>query len=435
MTVFDDIVPVLTRIIQPQAEKLLAYRPLLINRDLNGRVRLIVDESLEHDQAARELFETIARQLERELGPHAYASAHAILWEGEDQSYQDGGVKFELDGCPNVFILDRQAVESDWANVRDIAEHPPRVVFYSVKGGVGRSTSLAAAAWQLAESGKRVLVFDMDLESPGLSSAILPENRRPKFGIADWLVEDLVNNGDALLRDMVATSPLSREGEVAVVAAHGAGIDEYLSKLGRVWMPKVAKDGQRQTWQLRLARLMDTLIEQHEPDIVLIDSRSGIDEVAAACLTGVGATQILLFAAGGEQTWNGYRMIFRYWRRTNAIRHVRERLQIVGAMIPESDRFAYLDGLRDDAWALFADEVYDEIPPAIGPGAEGLWNFDRSDATAPHFPRNVLWHRGLAGLPNLHGGLGDLSPAEITAVFGDVIETVVRLVGGFREAE
>lgn len=42
------------------------------------------------------------------------------------------------------------------------------VTFYSFKGGTGRTMALANVAWILAESGQRVLVADWDLESPGL---------------------------------------------------------------------------------------------------------------------------------------------------------------------------------------------------------------------------------------------------------------------------
>jgi cellulose biosynthesis protein BcsQ len=42
------------------------------------------------------------------------------------------------------------------------------VTFYSFKGGTGRTMALANVAWILAANGRRVLVADWDLESPGL---------------------------------------------------------------------------------------------------------------------------------------------------------------------------------------------------------------------------------------------------------------------------
>ena len=42
------------------------------------------------------------------------------------------------------------------------------VTFYSYKGGVGRSMSLANIAFELAKRNKKILMVDWDLEAPGL---------------------------------------------------------------------------------------------------------------------------------------------------------------------------------------------------------------------------------------------------------------------------
>ena len=48
------------------------------------------------------------------------------------------------------------------------------VTFYSLQGGTGRTMALANVAWILAANGKRVLVADWDLESPGLHKFFQP---------------------------------------------------------------------------------------------------------------------------------------------------------------------------------------------------------------------------------------------------------------------
>src|SRR3954468_1745333 len=54
-------------------------------------------------------------------------------------------------------------------------DHAGKVVtFYSYKGGTGRTMALANVAWILAANGKRVLVADWDLESPGLPRFFRP---------------------------------------------------------------------------------------------------------------------------------------------------------------------------------------------------------------------------------------------------------------------
>jgi cellulose biosynthesis protein BcsQ/tetratricopeptide (TPR) repeat protein len=48
------------------------------------------------------------------------------------------------------------------------------VTFYSYKGGTGRTMAMANTAWILAQSGKKVLAVDWDLESPGLHNFFHP---------------------------------------------------------------------------------------------------------------------------------------------------------------------------------------------------------------------------------------------------------------------
>ncbi len=48
------------------------------------------------------------------------------------------------------------------------------ITFYSYKGGTGRTMALANTAWILASRGRRVLVVDWDLEAPGLDRFLHP---------------------------------------------------------------------------------------------------------------------------------------------------------------------------------------------------------------------------------------------------------------------
>jgi hypothetical protein len=426
MTTFDEILPKLGSLFARYKDALSASSPIYLNRDLNGRVRLVIDEKVRTDASISSALAAIVQSMPTLLGPHAYPPEQALLWESDIGSVIQGQIVFELADCQNVFVIDRLALEESWSQISAVSAAPPRIVFYSIKGGVGRSTALAVTAWALAEQGKRVMVLDLDLESPGLSSSLLGVDRRPAYGIADWLVEDLVDNGDFVARGMIAASDLSREGDIAVVPAHGGEPGEYLAKLGRAWMPKLGGDGRRESWPERLGRLIGHLESTHRPDVVLIDSRSGIDETASVCLTGLGASLILLFALEGDQTWSGYRMIFRNWLKTGVARSIRTRLQVVGAMIPELGGPDYLERLRDSAWEAFFMALYDEVPPGDNALLDDQWSFDRSDDAGPHSPWPIRWHRGFASLASLQGGMGTLDRAEITAVFGAFVDGVTR---------
>lgn len=437
MSTFDEILPELTEIFRRFSEDVSRMRPILVNRDLNGRVRLIVDEKWNADSSQKEVLNKIAAQIHEKTGFHAYPAEQILLFESDVADLLKKESCFPLEGVSDVHVVDRLATEGNWSHISGLeASLVPRTVFFSIKGGVGRSTALAATAWALAEQGKKVLVLDLDLESPGLSSALLSKDRRPRYGITDWLVEDLVDNGDAVFESMVATSALSRNGEIVIVPSHGAEPGEYIAKLGRVWMPKMGVDGQRESWAVRLRRLLDALEDRWSPDVTLIDSRSGIDEVASASITELSASTILLFAIDGDQTWSGYRVLFQHWRKTGVVRDIRERLQVIGAMIPETGTEEYVKSLREQAWALFSEELYDEVFPGEISDEGARWSFDLAYESAPHYPWMVKWHRSFAALRNLHDRLrGDIDPEQVHMIFGPLIAGVALSVNSDGETQ
>ncbi|MFH0825547.1 MAG: AAA family ATPase [Pseudomonadota bacterium] len=423
---FDRMLPALANVFDRRRSRMEQLGNVLVNRDLNGRVRIIVNEELEYNADAQETLKAVARDIEVELGPHAYPPDRAVLFEPQFQDSFQRETKFQLESFPNICVVDRLVTEGNWARIATFSGGAPRIAFYSIKGGVGRSTALAAAAAALAQHGKRVLVLDLDLESPGLSSSLLPEDRRPAYGITDWLVEDLVDNGEAVFGNLVALSDLSPAGDIRVVPAHGADPGEYVSKLGRVWMPKVGDNGAAQPWFVRLSRLVDELETSVSPDVVLIDARAGIDETASAIVTDLGVSLILLFAVNGDQTWNGYRTLFRHWRKTEAVRDIRERLQVVAALIPEEGSEEYRKSMNENAWSLFLEEIYDQLPAIPAGGLEPEegnepWSFGLADETAPHYPWRIYRHRGFAELKDLHSSVNWEDRQLITAVFGGLI--------------
>ncbi|MDM7457164.1 MAG: AAA family ATPase [Tepidimonas sp.] len=444
MTTFDEILTATVGVLNAHRDALEQIDWLVVNRDLNGRARFIAPEPVERQEEPRRQVERIYRELAERIAPHAYPPESGLLFEVSREAACSGATGFRLEDFTNVWLIDRLATEGNWAEIAPETQGPRRIVFFSIKGGVGRSTALAACAWRLAQAGKRVLVLDLDLESPGLSSSLLPPERQPKYGITDWLVEDLVENADTVFESMIATSDLAYDGEIYVAPAHGADPGEYVAKLGRVWMPKIQADGTRQSWSSRLHRLLQALEGRIRPDVVLIDSRAGIDEVASACVTDLGANLVLLFTLEGCQTWNGYRILFEHWRRAGVARQIRERLKSVAALVPEVDRIDYLKGLREGAYQVFADSLYDEIAPpppdSIERKKEGEremwrvweivegWNFDEADEGAPHSPWVVHWHRSFAGLRSLQGRLAVIDAAEVNAIFGGLIEGVRGLL-------
>ncbi|HCF06084.1 MAG TPA: hypothetical protein DEU72_07635 [Desulfomicrobiaceae bacterium] len=424
MTTFDQILPATAEILNEGSHRetveQLAW--LVINRDLNGRVRLIAPEEAERNEATRQVLVTLYHALAERIAPHDYPVASGILFEADREAVCMGATHFPLPGIDRIWVIDRLATEGNWAKIAPESPGAPRVVFFSIKGGVGRSTALAATAWSLAQQGRTVLVIDMDLESPGLSNALLPPDRLLSYGVTDWLVEDLVDNGETVFPDLYAEAGFNTQAPLYVVPAHGAEPGEYIAKLGRVWMPKIGRTGTPEPWSARLCRLLDALENALRPDVILIDSRAGIDEVASACVTDLGAAAVLLFAIAGRQTWSGYRVLFDHWQRWGSVREIRERLQLVAGLVPDDGgRNAYVDQLLEDAWELFST-TYDEA----GPDDTEAWNYAPEDETAPHYPLAIHWNRGWFGLSSLRPRLGNAD--DVRAVFGPLLEHIERLL-------
>ena len=441
MTSFDRILPALAQVMAARWDDLEPLLPIFVNRDLNGRVRLFLDATLEPTEEGEQWrkLQDLANAVHANLSPHVGEPGQILDFKDCLLDLINTSTTYPLSDqlgniLPNVYVVDRLAQEATWETISSDISTVSRIVFYSIKGGVGRSTALAACAWALADSGQRVLVLDLDLESPGLSTSLLPASRQPAYGITDWLVEDLVGNGDALLPEMHASlGTQQRGGELIVVPSHGHEPGEYVSKLGRVWMPGFTADGQRQTWSERLLRMIQQLEAKHQPTIVLIDSRAGIDEVASACVTDLGAKLIYLFALDSLQTWQGYRILFEHWRLHDVATKIRERLRVVGALLPTWGDQAFLQAtaqLRENAYLNFSQILYDEeLAGAALLLADEAFNFDLSDLDAPHSPLAIGWNQGFAAIGSLHERLAASEANQIKFVFGPLIDNLLAVCG------
>ena len=331
-----------------------------------------------------------------------------------------------IEGFDNVFWEDRLITGEVWWTVSEPCANgrARRWTLYSIKGGVGRSTTAAVLARHLAGRGQRALVVDLDLESPGLSSAMLDPREQPPFGIADWFVEELVGQGDRLIEELTAEPAWAQEleGAVAVAPAHGREPGEYLAKLGRVYMENADA-----SWIVRLKRLLAGLEARFNPDFVLIESRSGLHDIAAATVTDLG-TDILLFATDSESCWTDYEILFDHWRDRNLATKIRERLSIVSALTPELETERYLRGFKQRAWDLFRDRLYDALsaPKAsssVPNASDGEFSFDLNDAGAPHDPIAVHWTRGLAAGTSLR----DLERTAVWQAYAEFLRQFDRL--------
>jgi len=332
-----------------------------------------------------------------------------------------------------VRLLDRQVIGQDWLRTRRFNEHghPPRVVFYGLKGGVGRSTALAMLAYRLAREGKHVLLIDFDLESPGLSGLLLPQDRVATYGLVDWFVEDAVGQGEDVLSDMVSLSPLSdqTQGSIRIAAAMGQGETAYLSKLARAYADTPSQTG-LQTFADRMVRITQRLEQQEQPDIVLIDSRAGLHDVAAVAISSL-ASVALLFATDAQQNWQGYRQLFNHWhQRPEVLRQVRNRIVMVQALFPENDQVERASRFVQNAWDVFSELIYDALEPDADTPADAF-SFDLHNEDGPHFPMRVRWNARFQEFDPLQGrSAGGVDDADIDLAFGPFVQEVINSLPG-----
>ena len=311
--------------------------------------------------------------------------------------------RVRLPDVSNTWLIDRLQTNQDWLR-EPLVGKPllPTAVAFSIKGGVGRTTAFALWAWYLARLGKNLVLVDFDLEAPGLAGVLLPAERIPDFGLVDWLVETLVGQPDhQLLQDCLAECPLAEgePGRIRVLPAFGKKTEEYVSKLGRIYMPTFDNGAGRFSG---LAERLFMLLEQlaglsDRPDAVLLDVRAGLHDIGSAAVTRLGA-EVFLFARDDIQSWAAYRQLFRHLKKARSIaagmadEDLRWRMKMVAAQLEptESDRWRF----KNASYETWTDELYDaelteEETNRLRQNGQAVPEpqlFDLEDTNAPHYP-------------------------------------------------
>ena len=377
-------------------------------RDLRGRIRMLLPEGKENYQGDKQTqIDALCRELSHSLGNYGFLPERMVLFSkdlalADSPALSRDRISIHQEEGFNIFLLDRQITGQDW--LKDPFERTtanPRVTFFGIKGGVGRSTALIFWAWRLAKQGKKVLIFDLDLESPGVSSTLMPVEALPDFGIVDWFVEDGVGQAAMVEPEMITSSPLARglSGEIRIVPAFGRKTGDYLPKLARCYAGTTGED--KPSWGERLERMVTGFEASETPDIAILDSRAGIHDIAAVAVTRMGA-QSFLFAVDSSQTWSAYTFLFSHWKRHPQLVGFREKLQIISSMVPETGREAYMRRFREHAWDLFREHLYDEA----GADAVDVFSFDLNEEGAPHDPMPIFWHRALQEFDPVNSNTG-----------------------------
>jgi CobQ/CobB/MinD/ParA nucleotide binding domain len=291
-----------------------------------------------------------------------------------------------------VRVLERRIVGRDWLSPpRDaIVGLPPVVVFFSHKGGVGRSTTLAVAASDLASRNLNVLALDLDLEAPGIGSMLLTPQAEPEFGALDYFVENgLQQINDDFVANLTGVSPLTQgRGIIHVVPATGQrskkNPQNVLGKIARAYLDDSRADG-KVTFLDQTRSLLSAVASADRYHAILVDVRAGLNESSAAAILGLGA-EVLLFGLDAPQTFEGYKYLLSHLAAFRppfgSESDWRFRLKMVQAKAPANAEA--WKAFRDRSFELFSTQIYDEDETGEA------FNFNIDDPDAPHSAWTIL---------------------------------------------
>jgi len=178
------------------------------------------------------------------------------------------------------------------------------ITFYSYKGGVGRSLAAANFAVYLAKMGLKTVLIDFDLEAPGIDAKFpllkIPENYR---GILDYILEYQEKNEDpGSIQQISLKIPIipddTSSSSLWLIPPGQYLSQDYYKKLSRLdWglIFSEKRDGVA-FFQQFLARINQELAA----DYVVIDSRTGITEIAGLCTQQLADEVVMLSSLSSE---------------------------------------------------------------------------------------------------------------------------------------
>lgn len=376
---------------------------LLLITDLFGKFRLVVFPQGDVQILSEQLAQACGAWWTGEvLQAHQLDSIRARLFEQARQSARRDAEK------PHLKLVERHRSRTAWFAEpqqppwRAPEDGAPIVVFYSFKGGFGRSTLLASFAIQRARAGERVCVLDFDLDSPGIGSLLSAdvEGRTAPWGVVDFLLEHRLP--DVPFDDYWhRCDRVSGSGEIRVMPA-GRLDAAFADKLGRVDLeesPSAHPSG--------LGCLLERTRTEWHPDWILFDARTGISEPAGQLLSGFAHLHVLLGSVQ-EQSWLGLdRVLDRLGQDRVLADQPQAEVLLVQAMVPVGEQPARWARERFEARAVqtFEQRYYASVEEGESDdagAADRFWTLDdQQSQDAPHQPWPINYDPRLASFGDI----------------------------------
>ena len=250
------------------------------------------------------------------------------------------------------------------------------VTFYSYKGGVGRTLALGNVAWEAALHGKKVVVIDFDLEAPGVP-ALIPfrthvikhlHDKKKSGGLFEWILYYQKHQIIPSIRDFYATAPIEDDdfekgGAIYIVPA-GYGDFDYSDKLQSFnWDKFYEHENGRELFN----ELRDEIEFQFDnPDLVLIDSRTGLTDIGGIC-TLLLPDKVVILTGLNDQNITGCKTVI-----DTIEKHSRYRLEenylepidiiLVASHVPDGEEVDLADKRLKEAELIFKREINVTFP-------------------------------------------------------------------------
>lgn len=368
--------------------------------DLKGRLRFLFENKDNKDR--NQITKEISNVLQSIAGP--FWSGQLWVWSKDsskaekavyDAVWKEAVVKNA--DAPQIKILDRYFSKTSWFSPQlsepwELTKRAtPILSFFSFKGGVGRTTALASLAVQLARSGKKVAVIDLDLEAPGVHSIFptAPE-LTPPWGVVDYLLErPLLKQSEIDLTDyyyLAGDSRIVDEGPPITILPAGNLDDHYLDKLARIDHNALNRPKSRSDNEISpLSELLKQVRKQRDIDYFLLDSRAGLHDLGGLALSDISHLDVIL-GLDNRQSWQGMRVVVRFLGR-NRIKRNQKQLDcaFVFALAPEPGEKredAFQDFLAK-SYDLFSEDYY--VEEDANPDKFRLLP-GKDDSAQPHYP-------------------------------------------------
>ncbi|HEX6471377.1 MAG TPA: FxSxx-COOH system tetratricopeptide repeat protein [Streptosporangiaceae bacterium] len=295
------------------------------------------------------------------------------------------------------------------------------ITFYSYKGGTGRTMAVANIAWILAMNGKKVLAVDWDLESPGLHKFFRPFLDADTVTSTDGLIEMITSYSYAMLS---AAGPAEHEAllsKYAIVEAHAVSLDfsfpvggtlDLLTagRLNRDYSSLISMDWEHFYRELGGGQFLDALAAdmREQYDYVLLDSRTGLSDVADICTIHLPDVLVDCFTLS-EQSIEGAAAV---------AKQIDERFEARGIRIlPVPMRIEYGENAKVEAGRAAVRKAFEGFPRGLDAKAAAKYWLDVEIPYRPFF----AFEETLAAFGEPAG-----SPNSILAAFERLTSVITR---------